>query len=554
MLVSIMSGICLLGVMSFSVAAPESYSPEDVKKLIDRLEKVTQESQEMRKEMVALKSELHQLKQQVEKNQTQVVLAKSSGPTEIGPEGQVITPKAKNEKERSLLARMTSLPTVTTSPYVGLQPTYDGSDLIVNVSSMNEDLRLLRQRQVLARKLGGDLAVLEQRPVILISGKLEPTISTNQVTSDRLRQSDINLESTELDFLAEVGSNAFGFVSIGYDDQAYDAQLAGFPVGRRVANSRIFLKRGFITLGNLDKTPFYFSAGQMFTDFGRYSSNMISGTLPSKLGRINARQLNLGYVFPMGLSASAYIFRGDTAIGERDVIQRRFVPNTNQIVRFFQRRARSSEINEGGVNLRYKKAFANGSMEVGAGYISNIADADSSQVTGAGFPRRGFAFTNEVLVQRVPGFNTYGQLSLGSWNFKGEYTGATRAYSIINMDFNDQPAKPRALQLELARRFDLFNKPSLVGFSYNRSWQSLALALPEDYYAVIFSTSPLKNVRFSLEYRYSNEYKAGTTAYMAANPFNITPTNLIFRPPSDVIFRSTGGHTNSVIAQLGLYF
>ena len=36
---------------------------------------------------------------------------------------------------------------VVTSPYLGARPAYDGSDYIVNISSINRDVRLMEQRR-----------------------------------------------------------------------------------------------------------------------------------------------------------------------------------------------------------------------------------------------------------------------------------------------------------------------------------------------------------------------------------------------------------------------
>lgn len=546
------TGICLMSAASFSFAQSDRQQLDEMKQMVEELKKVKLEAQELKEEMLTLRAEMRKLKQESEKQKTNKTLAKSSEKAKVEAEDkQPEVPGKSNPKDNALLPRFAQLPTVTTSPYLGLQSSYDGSDLVVNVSSMAEDLRLLRQRQALAKKMGGDLSVFENRPVIIVSGKLEPTVWGRKSVDNRNRRgdrrSDIDLDSTELDFLVEGSSNVFGFISLAYDNKGFDAPfvnspsvtassvnspfLVNTPVGRRIANSNVYLKRGFITLGNLDKSPLYLSAGQMYTDFGRYTSNMISSTLPSKIGRTNARQIHLGYAVPSGLSASTYVFKGDT------------------------HKFNGSKINEGGVNVRYKKDLnKDGAVEIGAGYISNVADSERMQITGLSFPRQGFAFTNEFLFRRVGAFNSYGELKLGAWKFVGEYVGAVRSFDYRNMTMDNEGAQPKAMQLEVSRKFELFNKPSLVGFSYDHSWDALALGLPKDSYGLVFSTYPLKNVRFTLEYRYNNEYRRGSTAFMAGSAFGLVPTALPIAFIAGNPYRSNGGHTNSVIAQLGLYF
>lgn len=524
-----LTGICLMSASAFGASATERQYLEEMKKMAERLEKVTSESQKMQKEMTALRAEMRELKRDAEKyRQANKTLAKSSaksqdksGDQDQSANGQTL---ARSDKD-SMLSRFTRFPTVTTSPYMGLQSSYDGSDLVVNVSSMGEDLRLLRQKQALAKKMGGDLSVLDDRPVIVVSGKLEPTIWGRRVAGQRNSKSDIDLDSTELDFLVEGSSNVFGFISLAYDNKTLDSALVNSPVGRRVSNSNIYLKRGFVTVGNLDKFPLYLSAGQMYTDFGRYTSNMISSTMPSRIGRTNARQVHLGFASKSGLNLTGYVYKGDAHT------------------------YRQNKIDEGGVNLRYKtdiKSLKDGGLEIGAGYITDIADSERFQVTGSGERAvRGFAFTQEFLFNRVPAFNTYGELKAGLWKFVAEYVGAVRSFDFRNVSYNWQGAEPKAMQLELTRKFELFNKPSLVAFAYERSWQALALAMPKSSYSAVFSIFPLKNVRLSLEYRRAKEYAYGDSAYIVGNPAGLIPV----QP-----FYSAGGYTNSVIAQLGLYF
>src|SRR6185312_17533641 len=99
-----------------------------------------------------------------------------------------------------------------------------------------------------------------------------------------------------------------------------------------------------------------------------------------------------------------------------------------------------------GVNVRFKKDFEKFGVELGGGYISNIADSETMQATGLGGVRRGFAFTNEFLYDRVPAFNAYGELKfLDVWKFVSEYVGTTRPFDSRNMSFNWEGARPKAL-------------------------------------------------------------------------------------------------------------
>src|SRR5207302_1651133 len=116
---------------------------------------------------------------------------------------------------------------------------FDASDLIVNLSTMNEDLRILEQQQRLRNELG--VALSEWRPRLDIGGKLEGVVvNNNPFTGDSV--TDIDIASAELDFLAEVSPWAFGFFSINFDSTNLPELFSNS--GLRIANSRLFLKRG----------------------------------------------------------------------------------------------------------------------------------------------------------------------------------------------------------------------------------------------------------------------------------------------------------------------
>ena len=60
-----------------------------------------------------------------------------------------------------------------------------------------------------------------------------------------------------------MSSWANGLFVLAYDDSAPST-------GSCVTNARVYLSRGFLTIGNLDAFPMYFTIGQMYVPFGRY--------------------------------------------------------------------------------------------------------------------------------------------------------------------------------------------------------------------------------------------------------------------------------------------
>lgn len=61
--------------------------------------------------------------------------------------------------------------TVTTSPFLGLRSAFDASDLIVNLPTMNEDLRFLKEKVLVEKKLNCYGLRLPDRPIIELGGE-----------------------------------------------------------------------------------------------------------------------------------------------------------------------------------------------------------------------------------------------------------------------------------------------------------------------------------------------------------------------------------------------
>lgn len=379
--------------------------------------------------------------------------------------------------------------TVTTSPYIGIRSQFDGSDLIVNLPTMNEDLRLLQQKQEFANM--SRVEPFQDRPIVELSGKVEGQVSWDNFGGGN--HTDIDLSGVELDTLVNVSPWAFGYVSLLYDNSPFSSDSR--PVGPRIANSNIFLRRGFLTIGNLNKTPFYFTIGQMYVPFGRYASSMVSDPITRVMARTNQRAVVFGYSND-GLFAQAYAFRGDTRIG------------TSQ----------GANVNEGGFNLGYQFKYNDKlSGQIGAGIISNLSDSMGIQNNGGGFRNRQFSgfgrsFDTEFIHHRVPGIDIQGSLTYGPAVFIAEFISATRAFDRRDLSYNNSGANLRALHLEADYNTTVFSKPTSFGVAFDQSWQALALRLPQSSVSLFANTSIWKNTIQSLEYRHNFAYANGSFA------------------------------------------
>nr|WP_302473963.1 LbtU family siderophore porin [Legionella sp. PL877] len=404
---------------------------------------------------------------------------------------------------------------VVTAPYLGARPAFDGSDYIVNISSINRDVRLMQQRQRLYRAYERIGYPIPNVPIIALSGKSEPV---GEITSPYFgsRNADLTLGSSELDIAAALNDKVEAFMSIAYDETPP-------PIGGpRIANSAFNLNLGFVNIGDLDVSPYYFTAGQLYAPFGRFSSAMISSPLPLRLTRTKTRPFILGYKsqFNSGPFAAIYGFRSDTTDGRSGV---------------------------GGVNLGYLLNSGDLSAEIGASYIGTLTDSAGMQDTGSApgttFGGFGSPTNGSEDVHKVPGIGIHGNLSFDRYNFTAEWVGASRAFRTQDLSFNGRGARPQAAQLEAGMTFMAFSKPASLAVGYQWSKETLALNLPKHRISGVFNISIWKDTVESLEYRHDTDFDKHQFANGIAPPGAINQTTI-----------GTGKSSDSLVAQIGVYF
>jgi hypothetical protein len=503
------------------------------------IQKVTDQTAELQQEVKSLRAELSQVKAQKQRLERQQVATDTTTPhtsgTAIGASPKPVNATSTNQPP--LASQTSTVPSaqdaakhyrlgfpVTTSPYMGIRSAYDASDLIVNYSSMNEDLRLLQRRQSLDHDLE-DLGISSAYgPYAIMSGAVEGQAAYIDPYNSDLNgtASSVNLSRAELDTFAAVSPWAQGFMSLSFDNSNFQPQLEGS--GDAINNSRIYLQRGFLTIGNLDRSPLYLTMGQMYVPFGDYANYMLSNPSTKALARTTARAALLG-LSTHGLYASGYAYSGSSA-------------------------DTSNDINEFGGNLGYKFSGAKVGGNFGAGMISNIADSSGMQNTGlsTGFEGFGETSSTEEILNKVPAADAHGELDIGKLSLISEFILPTRSFNIQDLMFNNSGAKPRAWHAEGDYTFTMLAKPSVLGFAYDESWQSLALAIPKNSYTGIFSISIWKNTIESLEFRHDVNYPATDVSGGRCESTDGSGTSTF------CLNTPAGGQQNMVTGQIGVYF
>ena len=409
--------------------------------------------------------------------------------------------------------------TVTTTPFMGQKTAYDGADLLYNLSSMNEDLSLLDQKKAIFDEMTAQGYELN-RPILQLSGSVQGQAFSNGGFGTKTTDG-ISLSAAELDMNAIASSWATAFMAMDFN---------GAPVstGNRAPNSTIYLGRGFATIGNLNVTPIYFTGGLMYVPFGRYANGMVNTPVTMSMNRILSPTALLGFSLNNGLNGSIYGFSGSQTSGSTDLFK------------------------QGGANLEFKQVFeSTNNYSVGAGWVSNVADAQGQQNNGistTGGQFGGFAVSqpatnasNNNLVHAVNGFDGHGQVTVGNVSLIGEYLGAIDSYSAADLQYNGVGASPRSMHAEMDYILPFFAKKygTTFGVAFGHTWEALALNLPQDKCSAFVNTSIWRETTESIEYDHQTDY--ASTA-MATGRGATTP------------ILGTGKSSNTVTAQVGVYF
>lgn len=407
---------------------------------------------------------------------------------------------------------------VSTGPYVGVPVQYSGSNLIINSPSVNTDLQLLKIRKSIIKQLnlmGGMIYKEPYHSHLLLSGLVEAQLSFFK-HDGKPHRSDIDVTNVSIDlFFMGPSDWLLGFIELMYDN------VPPFQNSYRVFNSRVFVNKAFITIGDLAISPVYGTIGQFFVPFGTYSSLMLSDTLPKLLARTKARAIEIGFEqqSKSALFGSLYAFRGDSfASGKR-------------------------KINNGGVNLGYKfnKGFVTG--RVGGGAIISITDSAGMQL-GNGFA------THENLHHQVPAYDINGMFNFGTKvDLIFEYVSAMAPFNRKDMSYKGKRAKPWAFDTELACSFYILDKkPSSMGIGYDRSGEAVTLGVPLSRTFVVFNTSLWRNTLQSIEFRHDKNYAKSTRGN---GPVSHHPSD---RTCTAFTCHGFGKHDNALTVQFDYYF
>lgn len=476
-------GLCALGFSATAMAATDA----DVKAL--------------RAEVAALKKEMREFKSDVKSapvNHVQSVRkhgkkSRRADNIQVGSNVDLM----KVSSDDAVLPSDYGIPgrsLVSTGPYVGSPIQFSGSNLIINSPSVNIDTQLLSIRKAILANIikhhGAQAAENFNQGHLLLSGVVAGQAKYHQ-GAGVADGSDIDLSNMSLDAVVFGPSDwTQAFVELSYNnDYGYNDVYGNVANGHRVGNSRVYVNKAFITIGDFNKSPFYASVGQYYVPFGAYSSAMITDPLTKSLARTKARAITLGIQQQSenAFAGSVYAFQGDT--------------KTN---------ANGKRVSNGGIDASYKFATDGIKAKFGVGIIANLADSVGMQEGTNLWANK----DNQRIDHRVPAYDVRGALSIGDHlDLLAEWVGASKRFDALDLSYGDHGAKPWALHTEADYSFYILNeKPSAFGIAYGKTSDALGLGLPSDRYSAVFNTSLWRNTLQAIEFRHENNYSKSSTA------------------------------------------
>jgi hypothetical protein len=359
---------------------------------------------------------------------------------------------------------------------------YDKSGrLLANFPSMNEDVYFLERRsrheQALKKNKNHDFLMHS----IELSGAFAARIAMLDGASNAMRQ-DIDLSKVQLDFFSDVNPWVMVLASFNYDKSDMPMLFQSKP-----KNARAYLKRGFITIGNMDQSPYYTSIGQMYLPFGSFSSSRLSGNAVLGLGRITGRVLVSGY-HDLHQTHAFFLMQGSS------------------------QHANQQSIELLGFNNIFHVAIEDDSrIDVAVGYVSNMVESDGL------LEAVHIQHASHVIDHPVPAIDANVTWKYRDAVFKMEYLMAGRHFSASDFAYQGKGAKPKAIYLEVGKdaNIDYWDSSVSLSVSYDQSWEASSMQVSKRSMAFFAGTTLWKNTSQSLELRHSWAYPG--SAYRGGN-------------------------------------
>jgi hypothetical protein len=303
---------------------------------------------------------------------------------------------------------------------------------------------------------------------IAIGGVIEGLASSsNSDAWSGNNSSDIVLDTLEIGISASAGDWVTGNVLFLYENASDD---------------NLNIDEAYIAIANPDKTPVFAQIGRLYTPFGNFESHMISDPTTLTLAETREDVIQVGINMDNGFYSSTYLFNGDA-----------------------EKTGKNNQIDNFGANLGYAIETDSMSLDVGLGYINNIATSDSLQDLVANNP-------NGSINDYIGGLSVHAVAVFGQINLIGEYISAMDYFEANELSsINNNKLKPRAWNLEAAYNFSMLEKDVTIAIAYQKTRDMYFDNETTDYFEKAWlasiSLAMYENINLSAEWRHANAYQ-----------------------------------------------
>ena len=279
-------------------------------------------------------------------------------------------------------------------------------------------------------------------------------------------------------------------------DLIFDIKVTDWATGKIVVeydgtegNEDLYIDEAHVTLGKTEDFPFCLTGGKIYAPFGNFATNMIQDPLTQTLGEINGAGVIVG-VEKNGFTASLFSFNGMNEGGD---------PADTD----------NDSINGFGASLAYSYEQEDRAFNAGIAWVNNIAD--SSSITDY-LESNADGTKPEVysLVDQVPGLSLNLSGKYKAFSLTTEYVAALDSFDVTEVAFSAPEiavgAEPSAWNSELAYTTSILDKETVFAVGYQKSWEAVALELPEHRYIASSAIVIFDGTTLTFEYFHDEDY------------------------------------------------
>src|SRR3990167_282408 len=325
--------------------------------------------------------------------------------------------------------------------------------LATTVTPVEKQVTISSSKPLLLQQLyqriifGGEVNV-----VGLASNRTPTTVGVAPASVGSPHVSDIDVYLATLFANATLSSWAKAFIQASYS-QSSPSFLRSLPGGGDV----FFLDKGYVTIADSTRTPFYMKVGRQFLDFGGISDWSFLESFTQLLSLTRATTLTAGFMNFHHFEGSLYVYQGLSAVSDSN---------------------NSNRIRDYGLNFNYHQIKRAISYQLGIGYLSNLSNSLYVSSTKALNSNLG---NKDDYTHAVGAIDLYGNVNIHAISVGMKYIGALRAFSVNDVPYTRNAgstfigAQPAVWGMYVGYALPLFAYDTQIKIGYEGSKESVAV-------------------------------------------------------------------------------